>query len=101
MARPEARPPAQREVRLTPLREQCASCGERLWVADHAERTFMTSGIGSAHPGGGRRRNPERVSYHAPIQQKKKEPGLPDGEFGLDMITVIGQWRDGRASQYP
>jgi hypothetical protein len=42
MARREARPPAQRAVRLTPLREQCVSCGERLWVVYHARRTLMT-----------------------------------------------------------
>ena len=37
MARREARPPAPREVRLTPLHEQCVNCGERLWVAYHAK----------------------------------------------------------------
>ena len=42
MARREARPPAQREVRLTPRSEECVSCGKRLWVAYHAQRTLMT-----------------------------------------------------------
>ena len=37
MARRESRPPAQREVCLTPLREQYVSCGKRMWVAYHAQ----------------------------------------------------------------
>src|SRR6266566_857348 len=40
MARREARPPAQREVRLTPRSQECVSCGKRLWVAYHAQRTL-------------------------------------------------------------
>ena len=39
MARREARPPARREVRLTPNRLHCVSCEQRLWVAYHARRT--------------------------------------------------------------
>ncbi len=41
MARREARPPAEREVRLIPLSKQCVNCGEWLWVAYHAQRTLM------------------------------------------------------------
>jgi hypothetical protein len=42
MARREARPPAEREVRLTPRRMHCVNCELRLWVAYHAQRTLMT-----------------------------------------------------------
>ena len=42
MARREARPPAEREVRLTRRLIHCLSCGQRLWVAYHARRTLMT-----------------------------------------------------------
>ena len=67
MARREARPPAQREVRLTPLREQCVSCGERLWVAYHAQRTLMTfRGLVHLTLVVRRCRNPECVLYHVP-----------------------------------
>src|SRR5258708_35432270 len=42
MARREARPPAQREVCLTPRARECVSCGKRLSEAYHAQRTLMT-----------------------------------------------------------
>lgn len=42
MVRRDPRPPAQRQVRLEPLREHCVSGGQRLWVAYQAQRSIMT-----------------------------------------------------------
>src|SRR5579859_5420073 len=103
MARQVARPLAQREVRLTPLREQCVSCGERLWVAYHAQRTLMTfRGLVHLTLVVRRCRNAECALYHVPYRAEEEGAwALPHGEFGLDIITVIGQLRDARAPQYP
>jgi len=103
MARREARPPAQRAVRLTPLREQCVSCGERLWVAYHAQRTLMTfRGLVHLTLVVRRCRTPECVLYHVPYRAEEEGAwALPHGEFGLDIITVIGQLRYGEHRSIP
>jgi len=103
MARREARPPAQREVRLTPLREQCVSCGERLWVAYHARRTLMTfRGLVHLTLVVRRCRTPECALYHVPYRAEEEGAwALPQGEFGLDIITVVGQLRYGEHRSIP
>ena len=73
MTRREARPPAQRQVRLTPLREQCVSCGERLWVAYHARRTLMTfRGLVHLTLVVRRCRNAECALYHVPYRAEEE-----------------------------
>src|SRR6266705_1745851 len=103
MARREARPPAQREVHLTPLHEQCVSCGQRLWVAYHAQRTLMTfRGLVHLTLVVRRCRNPECLLYHVPYRAEEEGAwALPHGEFGLDIITVIGQLRYGEHRSIP
>src|SRR5579859_1400852 len=103
MARQVARPIAQREVRLTPLREQCVSCGERLWVAYHAQRTLMTfRGLVHLTLVVRRCRTPECALYHVPYRAEEEGAwALPHGEFGLDIITVIGQLRYGEHRSIP
>jgi hypothetical protein len=93
MARRQARPPAQREVRLTPLREQCVGCGKRLWVAYHAQRTLMTfAGLVHLRLVVRRCRNRECALYHLPYRAEEEGAwALPHGEFGLDIITVVGK----------
>src|SRR5437764_4345812 len=97
MARRKARPPAQREVRLTPLREQCVGCGKRLWVAYHAQRTIMTlRGLVHLRLVVRRCRNAECSLYHVPYRAEEEGAwALPHGEVGLDIITVVGQLRYG------
>jgi hypothetical protein len=103
MARREARPPAQRQVRLTPLREECVSCGERLWVAYHARRTLMTfRGLIQLRLVVRRCRNAECALYHLPYRAEEEGAwALPHGEFGLDIITVVGQLRYGEHRSIP
>jgi hypothetical protein len=73
MARREARPPAEREVRLVPRRLHCVSC-----------------------------RNPACELYHLPYRAEEEGAwALPHGEFGLDIITVIGQLRYGEHRSIP
>ncbi len=103
MARREARPPAQREVRLTPLREQCVGCDQRLWVAYHAQRTLMTfRGLVHLRLVVRRCRNQECALYHLPYRAEEEGAwALPHGEFGLDIITVVGQLRYGEHRSIP
>ncbi len=103
MARRDPRPPAQREVRLTPLREHCVSCEQRLWVAYHAQRTLMTfRGLVRLTLVVRRCRTPECALYHLPYRAEEEGAwALPHGEFGLDIITVIGQLRYGEHRSIP
>lgn len=103
MARREARPSAQREVRLTPRYKECVSCGERLWVAYHAQRTLMTfRGLVRLRLVVRRCRNRECELYHLPYRAEEEGAwALPHGEFGLDIITVVGQLRYGEHRSIP
>ena len=103
MARRDPRPPAQREVRLIPLREHCISCDQRLWVAYHARRTLMTfRGLVRLTLVVRRCRTRECPLYHLPYRAEEEGAwALPHGEFGLDIITVVGQLRYGEHRSIP
>lgn len=103
MARRAARPWASREVRLTPRSEECFSCGGRLWVAYHAQRTLMTfRGLVRLRLVVRRCRNQECDLYHLPYRAEEEGAwALPHGEFGLDIITVVGQLRYGEHRSIP
>lgn len=103
MARREARPRAEREVCLTPRRMHCVNCQQRLWVAYHAQRTLMTfRGLVRLTLVVRRCRNQECELYHLPYRAEEEGAwALPHGEFGLDIITVIGQLRDAGPSLDP
>jgi hypothetical protein len=103
MARREARPFAQRAVRLTPLHQQCVSCQQRLWVAYHAQRTLMTlGGLVRLTLVVRRCRNRACALYHLPYRAEEEGAwALPHGEFGLDIITLIGQLRYGEHRSIP
>jgi hypothetical protein len=103
MARRATRPQASREVRLTPRSEACLSCGGRLWVAYHAQRTLMTfRGLVRLRLVVRRCRNQACDLYHLPYRAEEEGAwALPHGEFGLDIITVIGQLRYGEHRSIP
>jgi len=103
MARREARPPAEREVRLPPRRMHCVNCEQRLWVAYHAQRTLMTfRGLVRLTLVVRRCRNQECDLYHLPYRAEEEGAwALPHGEFGLDIITVVGQLRYGEHRSIP
>ena len=95
MARRTPRPEATQKLTLTPLQEQCAACGQPLWVAYHSHRDVTTlSGMWKltlvirqcVQPG-----CPRFHQIHRPEEEGRW--ALPHGEFGLDVIALIGQWR--------
>ena len=95
MARRTPRPEATQEKILTPLKEQCEQCGQPLWVANHSHRTVTTlSGLWKLTLIVRQCIEPTCSRFHQ--RYRPEEEGrwaLPHGEFGLEVIALIGQWR--------
>lgn len=86
---------ATQSMTLTPLREACEVCGQLLWVGYHAHRTVTKlDGLWKLTIVVRRCIQPECSRYH--VAYRPEEEGcwaLPHGEFGLEVIALIGQWR--------
>src|SRR6266581_500674 len=95
MARRNPRPEATQEKILTPLKERCEQCGQPLWVANHSHRTVTTlSGLWKLTLVVRQCIEPTCPRFHQ--RYRPEEEGrwaLPHGEFGLEVIALIGQWR--------
>ena len=95
MARRTSRPEAQLTTTLTPLRQTCEACGNRLWVAYHCRRKVLTlEGLWQLRVVMCQCHTPTCPQYH--VRYHPEEEGrwaLPHGEFGLDVIALIGAWR--------
>jgi hypothetical protein len=80
---------------LTPLKEQCEQCGQPLWVGYHGHRTVTRlDGLWKLTVVVRRCVQPECPRYH--VAYRPEEEGrwaLPHGEFGLEVIALIGRWR--------
>src|SRR3989454_4606056 len=95
MARRTPRPQATHEMTLTPLKESCEQCGQPLWVGYHGHRTVTKlDGVFQLTIVVRRCMQPECPRYH--VAYRPEEEGgwaLPHGEFGLEVIALIGRWR--------
>jgi hypothetical protein len=95
MARRTPRPIASHAMTLTPLKEHCEQCGQPLWVGYHAHRTVMKlDGLWRLTIVVRRCIQPQCPRYH--VAYRPEEEGrwvLPHGEFGLEVIALIGRWR--------
>jgi hypothetical protein len=95
MARRTPRPQATQTITLTPLKEYCEQCSQLLWVGYHAHRTVTTlTGLWKLTLVVRRCIQPECPRYH--VAYRPEEEGrwaLPHGEFGLEVIALIGHWR--------
>src|SRR5258708_15633670 len=80
---------------LTPEREHCASCGQRLWIAYHEHREVVgLDGVWRLTLRIRRWRNRACAAYHQPyVPEEAGAWALPQAEFGLDVIAVVGQLR--------
>jgi len=89
------RPKASAEQVLLPLHTRCLGCGQAMWVAYHTQRTITTlQGIYHLTLHVGRCRNQQCESYHRPYRPEEEGRwALPHGEFGLDVIALIGTLR--------
>jgi hypothetical protein len=95
MARRTPKPEAQFTTTLMPLRQMCEQCGNRLWVAYHCRRKVVTlEGVFQLRVVICQCHTPTCPLYH--VRYHPEEEGrwaLPHGEFGLDVIALIGAWR--------
>src|SRR5436309_16017952 len=95
MARREPREAASQEATLRAQRESCSSCGKRMWVAYHNNRTVSTlHGIYRLTIVISTRRNETCERYHMSYHPEEESIWtLPHGEFGLEVIALVGALR--------
>ncbi len=103
MPRNRPRPPAASELRLEPLEDHCGSCGEKSWVAYHSPRTVATlSGLVRLRLIVRRCVNRDCELYHEPRRPEQEGAfALPQGEFGLDVIALVGALRHAEHRSVP
>jgi hypothetical protein len=89
------RPRATAERRLEPNRDRCWSCGGPLWVAYHSRRRLtLLDGVVQFTLVVRRCRTPSCVRYRRAYRPEEEGAlALPHGEFGLDVIALVGQLR--------
>ena len=95
MARRTARPAAPREYRLEPYQRQCPGCGGTARVAYHDRRTVATlDGLYALVLVVRLCREPSCPLYRRPYRPEEEGGwALPHGEFGLDVIALVGRLR--------
>jgi hypothetical protein len=91
--RPRPRPWAER--RLEPNRDRCWSCGGPLWVAYHSRRrlTLLDEVVQFTVVVRRCRTSSCRRYRRAYRPEEEGALALPHGEFGLDVIALVGQLR--------
>src|SRR5258706_12928956 len=101
MGRRGSRSAATHEQTLSPLREQCSACGQRLWMGYHHHRTVVRLDalwrltVRVRHCV-----NTTCSQYHlASVPEEAGAWALPRGELGLSVIAVIWnlRWRAQRS----
>lgn len=77
---------------LAPLSATCLSCGNPAHVAYHTQRTVTTlTGKSRLHLVVRRCLSPECSRYHQPYRPEAEGAwALPHGEYGLDVIALVG-----------
>jgi hypothetical protein len=95
MARTRSRPEPMTRLTLSTCRERCWGCDRPLWVAYHNRRTVQTmDGLVQLTLPVRRCRNPACARYHQPYRPEAEGSyALPHGEFGLDVIALVGRLR--------
>ena len=95
MARKQARPAATQEVVLEPVHLTCRACGSRMRMARHSQRTVTTlQGVTHLTLKVYRCRNTGCSRFHQVTRPEEEGLwALPHGEFGLDVIALVGALR--------
>jgi hypothetical protein len=95
MARKTCRPAATAEHMLTPQWSQCTGCGQPMRIAYRTHRTITTlQGVCCLTLRVRRCRNQQCERYHRPYRPEEEGKwALPHGEFGLDVIALVGTLR--------
>ncbi len=103
MSRTKPRPEPASQLTLETCRDRCWVCGCPMWVAYHNRRTVHTLGglVRLIRPVR-RCRKPECERYHKPYRPEEEgRYALPHGEFGLDVIALVGALRFGQYMSVP
>lgn len=95
MARKQARPKASNCITLEPLQTTCRACGSRMRMARHSQRTVTTlQGVTRLTLKVYRCRNTSCPRFQQPYRPEEEGAwALPHGEFGLDVIALVGALR--------
>jgi hypothetical protein len=103
MARRTARPAAARQYRLEPYQRHCPHCGGPAWAAYHDRRTVATlDGLYDLVLVVRLCRDPACPLYRRPYRPEEEGGwALPHGEFGLDVIALVGALRYGEHRSVP
>jgi hypothetical protein len=103
MPRRRARPQPDRTLELSTLARDCPSCGRRLWAANKPQRTVTTlDGIVRLHLQVRSCRNPECLRHRTCLRPEQEGRfALPQHEFGLDVIALIGRLRHAEHRSVP
>lgn len=103
MARREPRPAATAEKTLEPLQKRCPTCDGAMW-ADYNNFRTVTTLQGVIHVKLKIRRcaNSACQRFHKPYRPEEEgRMALPEHEFGLDVIALIGTLRYGEHRSVP
>jgi hypothetical protein len=103
MGRRGSRPAAAHEQVLSPQRGRCVACGRRLWIAYHHHRTVVRlDGLWRLTMRVRRCVTPTCPQYRrAYAPEEAGAWALPQGEFGLDVIALIGRLRSREQRSVP
>jgi len=95
MARKQTRPQASHQQLLEPLQTTCRACGNRMRMTRHSQRTVTTlQGVTHLTLKVYRCRNTTCPRFHqATRPEEEGRWAVPHGEFGLDVIALVGMLR--------
>ena len=95
MARRTKRPPITRTFTLEPISRSCSTCGGTLWAGYDTARTITTLHDVCRLTLRVRRCHNRQCPHYRQSVRPEEEGGwaLPNGEFGLDVIALIGALR--------
>src|SRR5262245_40919313 len=103
MPRRSARPPADRTLELPAHTRACPCCGRALWAANTAQRTVTTlEGLVRLRLHVRSCRNPDCPRRGACLRPEQEGRfALPQHEFGLDVIALVGRLRHAEHRSVP
>src|SRR3954470_18545473 len=103
MPRRSSRPPADRTLELPTHARACPACAGPLWSAATAQRTVVTlEGLLRLRLQIRSCRNPECPRHRVCLRPEQEgRLALPQHEFGLDVITLVGTLRHAQHRSVP
>src|SRR3954469_25767419 len=103
MKRRPARPEPARQLELTTSTRRCPGCGGPLWAAYKNRRTVVTlDGVARLAVQGRRCRNSDCPLAGVPLRPEHEgRIALPESEFGLDVIALVGRLRHAEHRSVP